>query len=311
MAPSAAERRSTASSAKSATSLLSSLNSNGLPNSLTAEAFAKELYKKVPRKVTASAALNLSLKAQANQDEARRKADKERAEMQRMRFSLVIEDDAVASTSSSTESKGKGREKKVKGDKGKSRRKQDTAGGWESDEEERSAKRRKEDERYAREDNNQPLLEIEEDPAAKRERERLEDAKERDEFSARMKDRELEKTRNKNVVKESMDPESVARRALQKDPEALGEVMPDLRLRSRQSYLNKRESQQLDLLRIEIADDERDFKGMKLTKRERSELDRKKELLRLAEERLAVDEGFDGYVIPEGMSSLPCFCDAC
>jgi hypothetical protein len=32
---------------------------------------------------------------------------------------------------------------------------------------------------------------------------------------------------------------------------------------SRQAYLGKREQQQLDLLRIEIADWERDFKGVK------------------------------------------------
>lgn len=240
----------------------------------------------------------LSLKAKANQEDARRKVDRERAEMQKMRFSMV-EEDVVASTSASVADKGKGREKKAKGDRSKSRKKQDD-GAWESDEEERSAKRRREDERYAQVDAVEELPE--EDEATRIERERQLDAKERDEFSARMKDREKDRTKNKMEDRAStkMDAESVARRALKEDPDSIKEVMPDLRIRSRQSYLNKRESQQLDLLRIEIADDERDFKGVKLTKRERSELDRKKELLRLAEERLAVDEGFDGYVIPEG-----------
>lgn len=201
-------------------------------------------------------------------------------------------------------------------------RKRDGGGGdaWESDEEERSAKRRREEERWAREDasiakraaaasggaggggeGDGAPEEPEEDEATRIERERLADLKERDEFAARMKDKD--KDRTKKLVEDrssKMDAESVARRALAKDPNALENAMPALRDRSRQSYLGKREQQQLDLLRLEIADDERDFKGVKLTRREQEELDRKKELLRLAEERLAVDDGFDGYMMPDG-----------
>lgn len=305
-----------ATAAKSSTALFTTLTANGLPNSLEAEAFSKSLYSKAPRKVVAT---GLSLTAKSNAEEARRKSEKERVEMQKMRFSLVLEDEVVHTTATKA-SKGKGKVKnsleseeiesnskksRIRNDKSKSRKQTEAGDAWESDEEERYAKRRREDERYDREN---PIIvpEVEEDPVAKLERERLEDAQERDDFSARMKEREKERTRNKAESKtgDKMDAASVARRALGAGAESLGEVMPDLRIRSRQSYLNKRESQQLDLLRIEIADDERDFKGMKLTKRERSELEGKKEILRLAEERLAIDEGFDGYVIPEGELSL-------
>lgn len=236
--------------------------------------------------------------------------------MQKQRFSLVLEDEVEPSASGSSGGGGEKRSKKdksskssgLKKEKSSSRKRGDGGDAWESDEEERSAKRRREDERWAREDASRaargddgaaPEPEEEEDPATKAERERLADLKERDEFAARMRDREKERTKAKGVV-EDTSAESVARRALAKDPSALENAMPSLRDRSRQSYLGKREQQQLDLLRMEIAEDERDFRGVKLTRREREELDRKKELLRLAEERLAVDEGFDGYQMPDG-----------
>ena len=38
---------------------------------------------------------------------------------------------------------------------------------------------------------------------------------------------------------------------------------------------------------------------MKISKRERKELDRKKELLRLVEERLKIDDKWEGYQLPE------------
>ncbi len=63
--------------------------------------------------------------------------------------------------------------------------------------------------------------------------------------------------------------------------------------------MTKREVQQIELLRKEIADDESLFSGMKISKRERRELDRKKELLKLVEERLKINDKWDGYALPE------------
>jgi pre-mRNA-splicing factor ATP-dependent RNA helicase DHX16 len=75
--------------------------------------------------------------------------------------------------------------------------------------------------------------------------------------------------------------------------------MPSLRQHSRQEYLTKREIQQIELLRKEIADDEALFHGMKISKREKADLERKKQLLKLVEERLKIDDKFDGYQLPE------------
>jgi pre-mRNA-splicing factor ATP-dependent RNA helicase DHX16 len=75
--------------------------------------------------------------------------------------------------------------------------------------------------------------------------------------------------------------------------------MPSLREHSRQEYLTKRELQQVDLLRKEIADDEALFRGMHISKREQRDLDHKKEVLKLVEERLKIDDKWDGYMLPE------------
>ncbi|KAJ7042912.1 P-loop containing nucleoside triphosphate hydrolase protein [Mycena alexandri] len=68
-----------------------------------------------------------------------------------------------------------------------------------------------------------------------------------------------------------------------------------LREHSRQEYLKKRELQKIELLRAEVADEERLFRGMKLPHGERVALERKKELLAAADARIAVDDQGDGY----------------
>ncbi|GAA5854354.1 hypothetical protein JCM9279_004730 [Rhodotorula babjevae] len=137
-----------------------------------------------------------------------------------------------------------------------------------------------------------------EDPAARAERERLRDLAERDEFAARMRDREKGRTKAKALVGERGGPVAVGRELDSAAGDDQAQIR-ELRGRARQAYLGKRELQQLDLLRLEVADFERDFRGVKLTRREQRELDHKKELLRLAEERLAIDDGGDHYQMPD------------
>ena len=142
-----------------------------------------------------------------------------------------------------------------------------------------------------------------EDEDARRERERLEDLRERDAFAERVKERDREKT--KKIVEDRSSKNSGAaaeaaeRRRLADDAAARSIALPSLRVHSRQEYLTKREIQQIELLRKEIADDEALFAGMKISKREQRELDRKKELLRLVEERLKINDSYDGYQLPD------------
>ncbi|GAA5982350.1 hypothetical protein JCM5350_006153 [Sporobolomyces pararoseus] len=306
-----------ASSAKSPSALLSTLTSQGLPSTPAVTQFSNQLFEKVPRKATGAT----SLRAQKNQEEARKKADKEKKALQGAKFSLMLDDDDNSQPTSSSRSSGKEKSKKDKG-KGKesstsrsSRKREEDA--WESDEEERAIKRKRAEERYARED--AQALERErrnrrgtseaasdrqeedddeaEDPELRREKERLADLAERDAFAQRMKDKDKDRTK-KLVEDRSSKNADPARQALlqAEDP---SKQMGSLRERSRQQYLGKREQQQLDLLRLELADWERDFRGVKMTKSERKEYESKKELLRLAEERLAIDDGGDGYMMPD------------
>jgi len=173
---------------------------------------------------------------------------------------------------------------------------------WESDEEEKARKRWKRDEEAEREEQEDEFMEIE-DESNKKEREREEDLRERDAFAERMRERNKERT--KKVVEDHSSKvtgaaaEAAQRRQLAEDVEARTTALPSLRLHSRQEYLTKREIQQIELLRKEIADDEALFSGMNISRREKKELERKKELLRLVEERLKINDKWDGYQLPE------------
>lgn len=309
-----------ASNAKSPADLAATLASNGLESTPQATRFANELYNRAPRKV--------SKRAEQNAADARRKADREKLSLQGQKFSLMMDDELVQAGASSSTTGGAAAEKRSRkdGSKDKAARKlrkradgsKDGGGdAWASeDEEEREIRRQREREReragrQQRSPSRSPSRERQpaepkedEDPELRRERERLADLAERDAFAARMRDKDKDRTKklveDRSSAKRSNDPEALLRASLAEasdDPKA---QIGSLRDASRQAYLGKREQQQLDLLRIEIADWERDFKGVKLTKREEQEFQRKKELLRLAEERLAIDEGTDHYQMPDG-----------
>ncbi|KAL6874252.1 P-loop containing nucleoside triphosphate hydrolase protein [Trichoderma longibrachiatum] len=72
------------------------------------------------------------------------------------------------------------------------------------------------------------------------------------------------------------------------------------RMRSRQEYLKKREAERLALLRKQVAEETEELRsGVRLSEREKAEFAKNRELLRLAEERLRIDDHQDGYVMPE------------
>lgn len=136
----------------------------------------------------------------------------------------------------------------------------------------------------------------------KAERDRLRDLKERDEFAKRLKEKDEEKTK-KLVEDRSSTKEGkllVQRRALADDATARNAALPDLRERSRQEYLKKRELERLALLRKEVTEEQHELRtNPDLTKKEKDEFAKNKEILRLAEERLRVDDHLDGYMLPE------------
>lgn len=120
------------------------------------------------------------------------------------------------------------------------------------------------------------------------------DLRERDEFSERLREKDLKRIQEDHDRKYSEQKDR-----LEKERLAKKEELPSLRERSRFEYLRKREEQKLLLLEKEIEDEEELFRGEKMTKRETQELEKKKTLLRLAKERLSISGSHDGYVMPE------------
>ncbi|KAL5520016.1 hypothetical protein ACEPAG_1676 [Sanghuangporus baumii] len=292
-----------ASSAKSAQSLFSSLHAYGLPNTPDAHEFVSEVYSRVPRKS----------KHKSSSDAARKQAEKEAKALRAQKYSFIEDDDGVdvgIAISQKDKSKSNGKESRPKEKEKKERhvRKRETDGrDWESDEEGEVARKRlrgEMDEPRRREDEplEEEVMETPEQEAERKERERLRDLEERDAFAERMRDRD--KDRTKKVIEDRSSTKGAAadaikRRQLADDTTARVAALPSLRERSRQDYLSKRELQQIELLRKEIADDEALFKGMKISKKEKRELEHKKEVLRLAEERMKIDDRYEGYQMPE------------
>ena len=133
-------------------------------------------------------------------------------------------------------------------------------------------------------------------------KERHDDLKERDEFARRLVQRDEE--RHKKVLEDRSAPkdsETARRRTLADDVIARDAAMPDLRLRSRQEYLRKREAERLALLRKQVGEEMEELReyGDTLTKAEKADFARNREVLRIAEERAKIDDHVDGYAMPE------------
>ncbi|KAL8690222.1 MAG: hypothetical protein Q9218_004285, partial [Villophora microphyllina] len=140
------------------------------------------------------------------------------------------------------------------------------------------------------------------DEDARREKEMERDQKESREFAERLKRKDAEKTKkiveDRSSTKEGK--EVARRRALAEDAAARAAAMPDLRERSRQEYLKKREAEKLALLRKQVAEESEELRSNPdLSRREKAEFEQNRELLRIAEARLKIDDHRDGYAMPE------------
>lgn len=137
---------------------------------------------------------------------------------------------------------------------------------------------------------------------ARAELERRRDQEEKEAFARRLHSKDADKTKKLVEDKSShRNGDTLAqRRLLADDAEARSAALPDLRERSRQEYLKKREAERLALLRKQVAEETEELRsGVKLSEREKAEFAKNREVLRIAEERLRIDDHRDGYVIPE------------
>ncbi|KAI1381041.1 P-loop containing nucleoside triphosphate hydrolase protein [Hypoxylon crocopeplum] len=119
------------------------------------------------------------------------------------------------------------------------------------------------------------------------------DIAEREAFTKRLKERDGGKSKTESKAERE-------RKRLAEDLASNRAAMPDLRERSRQDYLKKRETERLALLRKQVAEETAELNsGVRLSERERAEFAKNREVLRLAEERLRIDDHRDGYYMPE------------
>lgn len=142
------------------------------------------------------------------------------------------------------------------------------------------------------------------DSSAKRnkiEEERDKDQAERDEFAQRLSKKDEQKTRKLVHDRSSKDigKEVVRRRAaLAADAPALEATMLDMRIRSRQEYLNKRVSQELVLFRLQVEEESRELaETPDLTSREKENFAWNREKLKAME--IQIDDHTDGYTMPD------------
>jgi pre-mRNA-splicing factor ATP-dependent RNA helicase DHX16 len=285
-----------ASSSKTTDALFSSLHAAGLPDTPAAHAFINHVHQQAPRK---------RKHGHGHADVAARKqAENDAKALRNQLFSFVDDPTSSSSVTEIKKDKSKGSARDKRDRERHTRRREADAREWESDEEDKARKRRKADEEADRPATPDEMAEeFPEDESERRQREREQDLRERYEFSERVRRRDKDKT--KKVIEDHSSKasgataEAALRRQLADDTVARTLAMPSLRERSRQEYLTKRELQQVELLRKEIADDEALFRGMRISTREQRELDHKKEVLKLVEERLSIDDKWDGYVQPE------------
>ncbi|RDL37632.1 putative pre-mRNA splicing protein PRP2 [Venustampulla echinocandica] len=141
-----------------------------------------------------------------------------------------------------------------------------------------------------------------EEDISETERERRADQAEKEAFAKRLLSKDADKTK-KLVEDRSSTKEGnilAQRRALAEDAAARSAALPDLRERSRQEYLKKRETERLALLRKQVAEETEELRsGVRLSEKEKAEFTKNREVLRIAEERLRIDDHRDGYAMPE------------
>ncbi|KAK4498508.1 hypothetical protein PRZ48_011166 [Zasmidium cellare] len=125
------------------------------------------------------------------------------------------------------------------------------------------------------------------------------DRRERKEFEERLKNKDASSTKKVGEDRSSKRDAADAERRAQAG-KLSAEEMKALRLRSRQDYLKKRSTQELALLRKQVAEEaEEERTNPNLSQAERDEFIRNREALRLAEEREGIDDHYDGYAMPE------------
>ena len=301
-----------------ASTLASSLESQGLPSSSDTKRFAEDLLEKIPRQHGVGSKSGVS--SYKEQELAAAAAARRNA-----RYALLVdgtEDDgrrAVNELEKNASASKLEKHRRIKEDTSKKakgserrrlRRRRDDSEAEDVDEGADRGKSRKrsweEKEELDGDQNDKHRAERRSKRGSRKsmttEDERDLDLEEREEFERRLKEKDEAKTRRlleRKIPREEL--EEVARRRRAEEAADRAKVIEDLRKMSRQEYLKKREEMKLEDLEAELEDERSLFAGEKLTEEEIAELKYKEEVLRLAKERQrhrAEIEADDAYKMP-------------
>lgn len=125
------------------------------------------------------------------------------------------------------------------------------------------------------------------------------DARLKKEFEDRLKEKDQKRTKKLTENKGSKKAQQEAEQRLSYKEEEQESLVPRLREISRRKYLDIREPKKLQELKDDIKDEEYLFEGMKLTSEEKKELEFKKKIFDLAQQRINLVDRVARYEMPE------------
>jgi pre-mRNA-splicing factor ATP-dependent RNA helicase DHX16 len=265
---------SLARSAKSSAALLSKLHEADVPKSQAAARFAAELFGRAPKGSGSS-----------------KQADTEKA--QRRETVSLLQQNAQYGFVDADGDEDDGGEAEV-------------TAAVQKQLQERERERKRAERKRARADDGaasekQPQ-EQQQGVSASADAQREQDLQERDEFAERLRQRDLERTRK---IAAGPEAEALARR--QEEAERLlaagtaeekAAALAEARKVSRRVYLEQREKKMLEAARDDIKDDEYLFGDVELSARERADLEYKKTVYDLANQRVNMSDQVERYTMP-------------
>eukprot|EP01099_Mayorella_cantabrigiensis_P002926 TRINITY_DN2315_c1_g1_i1.p1 TRINITY_DN2315_c1_g1~~TRINITY_DN2315_c1_g1_i1.p1 ORF type:complete len:1050 (-),score=283.26 TRINITY_DN2315_c1_g1_i1:113-3175(-) len=125
------------------------------------------------------------------------------------------------------------------------------------------------------------------------------DAREKKEFEDRLKEKDQKKTKKLTESKGSKKAQQEADKRKSYTEDEKDNLVPRLREISRRKYLEMREPKKLQELKDDLKDEEYLFEGVNLTVEEKSEIEFKKHIYNLAQQRINLVDRVARYEMPE------------
>jgi pre-mRNA-splicing factor ATP-dependent RNA helicase DHX16 len=260
---------------KDEASLLSALRDNDIPIDDKSRAFAVNLMKKVPKAEDNRAAERA---AKLKQQEKERQAQQVAILKQNTQYTLVEDDGAEELAARERIAKlerkeAKREEKEKKKEKKELKRQLRKKSKWSESDEEGAGDTGAAAKKQKIEDDDADDL----DEWEMEELQRVKDKQERDEFAARLRKRDDEKTKKLVGEKELTDERGIALNISEEERQLIFE---ESRIVSRQAYLEKREDKKMQELVEAIEDEKHLFEGVELTAKEKRDFAIKQKVLK-------------------------------